>query len=95
MSVNFLSLQKMFSQTEPINIQPTFFMLDHSNQTHVLIFSIINLILLSVLFQQYNLSKDKRFKFINLIKYTVLAGITSVLLAFDIIFISNLVNAYL
>lgn len=95
MSVDFFGLHRLFDVSEGINIQPTFGVLNHNNPTHVLLFSTVNLILLSILFQQYNSSKDKRFQSANILKFAVLASVSSVLLALNIIFISNLVDAYL
>lgn len=95
MPVDFFALHRLFDVSEGINIQPTFGVLNHNNPKHVVVFSTVNLIILSILFQQYNSSKDKRFNFANVLKYAVLASISSVLLALNIIFISNLVDAYL
>lgn len=95
MSASFFDLHLLFKNSQPINIQPKFGPLDQNNSTHVLLFFIFNLILISILVQQYISYKNTKSKLINIAKFSILGLFTSLSLALNIIFISNLFNAYL
>ncbi|GMM40524.1 hypothetical protein DAHU10_014250 [Hanseniaspora uvarum] len=95
MSASFFDLHLLFKQAEPTNIQPKFGFIDQNNSTHVLFFFIFNLILISILVQQYISYKNTKSNIINIAKFSTLACFTSLSLGLNIIFISNLFNAYL